>query len=284
MRIDFDRAIERFQQLLDGLITAIPGLIAAGFVLLFFWLLSRFLGRAIHRVADRASHSRHVGWTLARLSNYALMILGTLIALSAVFPDFKAGQVISLLGIGGVAVGFAFKEILQNFLAGLIILVVRPFKIGDTISVTTYEGVVEDIQTRVTILRTPDNQQVQIPNTVLYTNAVVVLNAYRVRRMEFDLGLDAWHNVEDARRAIAAAMKTLKGVEKKPAPVVSVLGYSESRVDLRVYWWIDSSRQSVHELAPRLLEELQATLKEQGIEIALPIRMSYGQEPAAHLA
>jgi len=100
--------------------------------------------------------------------------LGFLIALAIIAPSFQAGDLIKVLGIGSVAIGFAFQNILQNFLAGILLLINEPFKIGDLISVTGLEGRVDDIQTRATIITASNGHRVVIPNAVLFTNAVAV--------------------------------------------------------------------------------------------------------------
>jgi small-conductance mechanosensitive channel len=91
-----------------------------------------------------------------------------------VAPSFHASDLIKMLGIGSVAIGFAFQNILQNFLAGILLLLQEPFRLGDVISVTGLEGRVDDIQTRATIISTPDGHRAVIPNAVLFTNPVVV--------------------------------------------------------------------------------------------------------------
>jgi small-conductance mechanosensitive channel len=111
---------------------------------------------------------------MARLVQTSILILGFLIALSVVAPSFKAGDLIKLLGVGTVAIGFAFQNILQNFLAGILLLLQEPFQLGDFISVIGIEGTVYDIQSRATIVSTKDGRRVVIPNAVLFTSPVAV--------------------------------------------------------------------------------------------------------------
>ena len=103
----------------------------------------------------------------------ASLILGFLIALSVLAPSFEAGDLIKSLGVGTVAIGFAFQNILQNFLAGILLLLQEPFHLGDFIRVRGIEGTVYDIQSRATIVSTKDGRRVVIPNAVLFTSPVV---------------------------------------------------------------------------------------------------------------
>ncbi|WP_229755789.1 mechanosensitive ion channel family protein, partial [Deinococcus soli (ex Cha et al. 2016)] len=112
------------------------------------------------------------------LTRFQTLALGVLVALTVVFPTLTAASLFGALGVRGVAIGFAFKDIFQNLLAGLLILITRPFRIGDQIVSGEHEGTVEDIQVRATLLHTYDNRRVVIPNSELYTNRVIVNTAY----------------------------------------------------------------------------------------------------------
>ena len=124
---------------------------------------------AAERVASwgdlAASNWQSVAWRRAQSSPSACLI-----AVTAAFPSFTPADLVGALGIGGVAIGFAFKDIFQNYLAGLLILVTRPFVVGDQIRFKDYEGTVEDIQTRATFIKTYDGRRVIIPNGDLNTN------------------------------------------------------------------------------------------------------------------
>jgi small conductance mechanosensitive channel len=111
---------------------------------------------------------------LARLAQTTIAGLGFLIAVSVVAPSFQAADLIKILGIGSVAIGFAFQNILQNFLAGVLLLLQEPFRLGDLISVTGIEGNVADIQARATVVTTREGRDVIIPNAIIFTNPVAV--------------------------------------------------------------------------------------------------------------
>ncbi|MFP3354118.1 mechanosensitive ion channel, partial [Pseudoalteromonas sp. SIMBA_153] len=97
---------------------------------------------------------------------------------------FTPAKLIGALGIGSVAIGFAFKDIFQNLLSGILLLISEPFRIGDQIVSGDYEGTVEDIKIRATTIRTYDGRQVVIPNSDLYTSALTVNTAYKQRRLQ----------------------------------------------------------------------------------------------------
>jgi small conductance mechanosensitive channel len=153
----------------------LPSLIVSIVLFVIFLIIASQIKHFIERqIAARAKNKRNIGIVLGRIAQWAAIMMGTLISLSVVIPSFKASDLIQLLGIGSVAVGFAFKEVLQNFLAGLIILLTEPFSIGDDVVFAGSEGRVEDIQTRATVLQLPDGRFAIVPNAKLFTELVVV--------------------------------------------------------------------------------------------------------------
>ena len=139
----------------------------------------------------------------------------------------------SALGIGSVAIGFAFKDIFQNFLAGILILITKPFRVNDQIVFKEYEGTVEDIQTRATYLKTYDGRRVVLPNGELFTNSVTVNTAFAQRRMEYDVGIEYGADIDRARGIILDILQRTEGVDPDPKADVIVVRLAESDVRLR---------------------------------------------------
>ncbi|MHC5829262.1 MAG: mechanosensitive ion channel domain-containing protein, partial [Nostoc sp.] len=125
-------------------------------VFIFFLFIASRIKALVKRLTRNRRYARNLGLVLGRLAQGVTVLIGLFIALSIVIPTFKAGDLIQLLGISGVAIGFAFRDILQNFLAGILILVTEPFQIDDQIVFKGFEGTVENIETRATTIRTYD--------------------------------------------------------------------------------------------------------------------------------
>ena len=174
MPIDFSYAWNTGVKIINETISLLPNLLLA--VLIFFaFLLIGAGGKSLaRRWVQRQRNHQGIALLMARLVQTTILVLGFLIALSVVAPSFKAGDLVKLLGVGTVAIGFAFQNILQNFLAGILLLLQEPFQLGDFISVTGIEGTVYDIQSRATIVSTKDGRRVVIPNAVLFTSPVAV--------------------------------------------------------------------------------------------------------------
>ena len=174
MPIDFSNAWKTGVKIINEAISLLPNVVLAIVILLLFLLLAVAGKSLAHRWAQRRRKHQGIALLLARLVQTSILVLGFLIALSVVAPSFKAGDLIKLLGVGSIAIGFAFQNILQNFLAGILLLLQEPFLLGDLISVTGIEGNVHDIQARATVITTKEGRRVVIPNAILFTSPVAV--------------------------------------------------------------------------------------------------------------
>ena len=153
-------AWNKIQGMIDGLVVLLPNTILAIIVFIVFFFAARWLKMLVKRLTRRHRQARNLGMVLGRLAQGAVILVGLFVALSIVVPTFKAGDLVQLLGISGVAIGFAFRDILQNFLAGILILLTEPFKIDDQIVFKDFEGTVENIETRATTIRTYDGRRI----------------------------------------------------------------------------------------------------------------------------
>jgi len=262
------------QGMINGFLARMPFVIAAIVVFVLFYFIGKGVRLLVRRVANRAKRNRNLGIVFGRLAQWMLWFVGLLIAAVIAVPNFTPGQLVQLLGISGVAIGFAFRDILQNFLAGLLILLTEPFRINDQIIFGDYEGTVEDIQTRATYLTTYDGRRVVIPNAELFTNSVLVNTAFDKRRLEYDVGIGYGDDIERARQLIFEVLNTIDSVLQDPKPEVFVVEFAESSVNLRVMWWIAPPRR-LETLAAqdRVLAAIKQCLYvEAGIDLPYPTR------------
>ena len=274
MDIDLDAIWWQISEKIAELLTRLPALALAVLVFaLFFWLAGR-LSRWAKLFVDERNRSRNAATVIALVTRWGIIVFGILVALSIALPSFRAADLIQLLGISSVAIGFAFRDIFQNFLAGLIILLTDAFQIGDQIIVESedLEGTVTDIQTRATTIVTYDDRQIIIPNATLFTNAVTINTATEQRRSEQLVGIGYNSDIDTACMLIQDAIGQIEGVLTKPAPDVVVNDLGDSSVNLMARWWTDARRSNVIRTKSDVVREIKYTLDEHGIEIPYPIR------------
>ncbi|MBD2298397.1 mechanosensitive ion channel family protein [Nostoc sp. FACHB-190] len=271
MNADISALWNKIQGMINGFIVLLPNLVLALIVFTIFF----FVARAIKRLVKRLTHDRHqarnLGLVLGRLAQGTTLLLGLFIALSIVIPTFRAGDLVQLLGISGVAIGFAFRDILQNFLAGILILLTEPFRIDDQIVFKDFEGTVENIETRATTLKTYDGRRIVIPNSELFTNSVTVNTAFESRRLQYDVGIGYGDDIDQAKELMLQALHSVAEVLQDPAPDVLVMELAESTVNIRVRWWVKPPRRA-DDLASRdkVLSAIKKTLVANGIDLPFP--------------
>ena len=258
--------------LLQQMISRIPYLIVASLVFVIFWVLSIFFKKAVTRILGSRKHHQNLVTVFRRVGSALILFLGFMVAMIIAVPSFTPGKLIGALGIGSVAIGFAFKDIFQNLLSGILLLLSEPFRIGDQIISGNFEGTVEDIQIRATTIRTYDGRKVVIPNSQLYTSTMTVNTAYSQRRLEFDVGIGYENNIIDAQQVILSVLKAAPTVSKLAEPSVIATALADSSVVLRVRWFIDDGTQtnrvaSINEVIILVKEALE----EANISIPFPV-------------
>lgn len=271
MTTDFGDILGRIQKIFGSLLLGLPNLAFGILTFLVFWGLSWVLGRIVRAITARAGQPKGVQVVLARLMTWVVLALGILVAFTVVFPTITPASVFSALGVGGVAIGFAFKDIFQNLLAGVLILLTRPFRIGDQIVSEAHEGEVEDIQVRATLLRTYDNRRVVIPNSELYTNRVTVNTAYTKRRLSVEVGIGYGDDIAAARDTIRTTLQHLPDLVREPEPAVLVTSLGDFAVLLEVRFWIDPpARREAVETQDQVLEAIKIALTDGGFDLPFP--------------
>lgn len=251
--MDMSEAWVTAHMMLRGFVASTPRFALAILLGLLFYLAGRVVRSIIERGATGETSHRTLKLALGRIAHGAIAIVGLLFAIAAAFPGFTPGNLVSALGIGGIAIGFAFKDIFENFLAGILILITRPFRIGDQIVYDRFEGTVEDIQARATWLRTYDGRRVLIPNSELFKNSVTVNTAFDRRRLEHDFRISASEDIERARAVILDVIRESEDVLAVPAPDVVVIAFDETHATLKARWWSPSTGIDVVKVRDRVL-------------------------------
>lgn len=256
----------------NGFFLALPNIIGAVVFLLIGWLVARLIKRGVVALANRRGRP-DLGSLLGSLAFGAFMILALLSASAIVFPSVHPGDIVAALGIGSVAIGFAFKDILQNLLAGLLLLIRRPYRRGDQIVVKEFEGTVEQIESRATLIKTYDGRRVIIPNGDIYTSPVVVNTAFDHRRDEIEIGIGYADSPSRAAGYFLKAIQSVAGVESEPVPEVLPWKLNDSTVDLKARWWTSSQRTDQVHVRSRVVLAIYEAAQEHGIDLPFPTQV-----------
>ncbi len=268
--------IERVQtsllDLVGQFIQLLPGIVIALLLLLLTGYAAKVAQRIVRKMTQRLVPSRSLQLLAIQVTRIGTWVIGIIIAAVVAFPDLRLGDIIGLLGLGSVAIGFAFQDIFKNFLAGILLLVEEPFRLGDQVVIDDYEGTVEAINIRSTQLRTYTGELVEIPNAIVFTNPVRVLTAFRSRRTDLDIGVDYTTPLPLAKQTFLNVINRADGVLSDPAPEVDVVGFGDSSIDFKVRYWTTPQIAEVRRVKSRVAIALKAACDEAGISIPYPIR------------
>ncbi len=250
----------------DSSIRALPRIGIALAVIAVAWAIGRLVRAAIDR-ALRHGHTPSFSTVMAKISGWAVTALGVLLALAVTFPSVKPVDLLAGLGFFSVAIGFAFQDILENLLAGILLLFRQPFVGGDEIQVGEYEGTVDRITIRETVLTLFDGTTILIPNATVYKDAVNVRTAHPHRRSSFVVGVAYGTDLDQARSLAVDAIERVDGVIRDPSPEALLLELARSTVDLEIRFWTSSSQLSARRVLDRALAAVKHAFDDAGIEM-----------------
>ena len=269
----YNDAYSTIDKFVDGFWERVPYLCIALVVFTIFVLLAKLFKFFVRKtLADKSYTKQNLVLVLNRVGSSAIIFFGFLIAMVIAIPGFTPAQLMSALGIGSVAIGFAFKDIFQNLLSGILILLSEPFKIGDDIIVSGMEGTVEDIQIRATFLRSPDGRRIVIPNATVYTSAVTVNTAYPRRRCEFVVGIGYEDDVQKAKDVILSILDRDPTILSQPGFSVNVSALADFSINLTVRWWVNTSETSTSGSISNIQERVIHAFNDQSISIPYPVQ------------
>ncbi len=252
--------------------TVMMALVVAG----MGWGLNRLSNILVERAVRRRGGDEHAAASAKKVTAYAIFPL-TFVAILGVFgvPLSGIGAAVGLIGLG---ISFALKDMIANFISGILILVNRPFKIGDQIEVNGEEGTLKDIQLRASKIKTFDGREVIVPNSVLYNNIVINYTAYDARRFDVIVGLSYEDDIEQAKNIAHEVLEEAETVEDEPEPQVLVDELGGSSVNLKLRGWTSSSRAGIVQASSEVTQMIKDRFDEEGIDIPYPIRTVYMNE------
>jgi small conductance mechanosensitive channel len=258
------------EQIATNAIEFLPKLIAALVTFAATLLGSRVVALSVQRAASRRFEDPETAVLLSRLARWTVVVVGTLLALDLV--NFDLTGFVAGLGIAGLTVGFALQDIARNFVAGVLLLVRQPFKIGEAVKIADYSGSVLAINTRDTAVKTWDGEVVILPNIDVFGSAIVNYSQlpYRRRTVRIGLGYD-----EDAGRAMQVfleAIRQVDGVLEEPAPTVHADDLGDSTLILAARFWLNQQTHSLFDVHSAVLRAIKETSEKEGIDLPYPIQ------------
>lgn len=226
------------------------------------------------RLIYRSTHERLtpiVARLVARVVASVIFIMGVVYALAQV--GVSIAPLLGLVGLFGLALAFAFQEVLENFIAGIFLSVRRPFNVNDEITTADHEGRVEDIKLRALTLTTYSGERVYIPNATVWGSPIINHTELGNRRTTLAVGVGYDTDLERAEQVLLEAMGTVDGVLDEPAPQAYAHEFGDSSINYALRFWHQASISEEWKVRNSVAKSVKSALDDAGIEIPFPQRV-----------
>lgn len=263
-----DQMTSLLDKLMDIGVSAGKNIIVAIIIIVVGRLIIKFINRLIRRMLEKTKIDAAVQSFIRSLANMVLMTLLVISAIGAL--GIETTSFAALLASGAVAVGMALSGNLQNFSGGIIILIFKPYRVGDFIEVDGKTGKVEEIQIFHTILRQIDNQIIYIPNSTMSTATIINKTREGTRRIEWTIGVAYGTDLKEVETAVNDVLDKNEYILKEPAWSVMVNEMADSSVSLSIYAWVKSEDVIIAKSV--IYAEIYRQFQQKGIEIPFPQR------------
>lgn len=252
----------------------LPKIVLAIAVLIIAVAIAKKVKKLVQKRTSKRLDDPLLAKFIAKVSQWAIIVLGFAIAMHLVELGGIARGLLASAGITGIVLGFAFRDIGENLLAGVLLAFNRPFNVGDTIQSDTINGVVKTLDLRNTHIRSFDGKDIYVPNAMILKNPLHNYTKDGLLRFDFVVGIDQGDDAIHARDLILRSMDNVDGVLKEPAPAVAVEELAKSTVNLRVYYWVNlfEYKGSALELKTIIINQTKEILMDKGFSLPADIQ------------
>ncbi|MRX28402.1 mechanosensitive ion channel family protein [Kangiella sp. HZ709] len=235
--IDTEEVSNLANKAMDLSLEYAPKLAMAIVVFIIGSIIIRMVTGALKRLFDKKDYDETLERFLLSLTGIILKIL--LVITVVTMLGVQMTSFVAILGGAGLAIGMALSGTLQNFAGGVMLLIFRPYKVGDVIHAEGHTGKVEEIQIFNTVLRTPDNQTIIIPNSPISTNSLINYSAQGTRRVDLTIGIGYDDDIDEAKKVILDTVSKDSRIHQEPAPFIAVSELADSSVNFTLRLWGD---------------------------------------------
>ena len=270
----FGEAVDKVGDWLEGAVASIPNVIAAILVLLIFWGIARVTRKVVARVARRVADQPEINRLIASASYLFVLGLGLVLALGVLNLDKTVTSLLAGAGIVGLALGFAFQDIAENFIAGIILNLRNQFTEGDMVESGDFIGTIQRVQLRATVMKTFTGQRVLIPNAQVFKNPIINYTQPGQRRVDIGVGVAYGDDLEKARRVAIEAVEEIEARDLTRDVELFYEEFGDSSINFQIRFWIPFRARQTDYLAARseAIIRIKQAFDDAGITIPFPIR------------
>ena len=264
-----DRLMPVLEKYWEGFWILLPKIVLAIVVLILAFAIARLVKKIVQKKTSERLDDPLLAKFIAKVFQWTIIVLGLAIAMHLVELGGIARGLLASAGVTGIVLGFAFRDIGENLLSGILLAFSRPFNVGDTIESENITGVVKTLDLRNTHIRSFDGKDIYIPNAIIVKNPLYNYTRDGLLRFDFVVGIDQTDDANQARALILEGIETMDGVLKEPAPAVVVEELAKSTVNLRIYYWVNmfEYKGSALELKTNIINQTKEILMDKGFSL-----------------
>lgn len=260
------KAVKFGQQLLSGL----PLFFIALLVWALFWITGRWVA-ARERFFLRISPNYFIAKLLSQLTQLLFFTLGLVVALVLLDATPLLGTILGAAGIIGLAVGFAVRDTVENYIASILLSVRNPFEVNDLVDIGGHDGNVVKLTSRATILLSPDGNHIRIPNATVFKAVIINFTRHPERRFSFEVGVDTDQDLVEVQTLAFTTLTAVPGIMGQPGPMVVVQSLGDSNVVLSCYGWVDQRNYSFLKVRSEAIRLVKSAFDQAGIVMPEPV-------------
>jgi small-conductance mechanosensitive channel len=254
----------------NQIITSLPLFILALIVFSLAWFIGGW-------ISNKQGFFRHltknpfIANLLGQITHLMFIVIGLVLALSLLDATALIGTIIGAAGILGLAIGFAVRDTVENYIASILLSLRNPFQVNEYVDIDGHSGNVARLTSRATILISADGNHIRIPNSQVFKAVIINYTRFSERRFSFDLGVDAAQNLSDAQQVAIETLNLVEGVLNDPSPLALIQELGEFNVIIRVFGWVDQDRYSFAKVRSEAIKRSKQAFDDMGIVMPEPI-------------
>ena len=262
--------ISRISEKAYDWISMIPLLVLAGVLIFLFWVLARWIA-SWNRFFNRLSDNVMVSNIVRQIAKGGIMALGILIALEILNATAMVGALLGTAGVLGIALGFAFRDLIENYIASIMLSLRRPFSPNDFVSIDGDSGKVIRLTSRATILMTLDGNHLRLPNAKVFKANILNYTHNPERRFEFAIGVGTNINLNAVLSVGSKVLKNTEGVLANPVPFGLIDDLGDSNVGIRFYAWVDQRTYNFGKVRTEAIRAVKDRFEDEDFDMPEPI-------------
>ena len=247
----------------------LPLLMIALLIFSTFWWIGRWISK--RKIFRRVSPNHFIADLLGQITHLLFIVFGIVLALILLDATALIGTILGAAGIVGLAVGFAVRDSVENYISSILLSLRNPFQANDYVSIDGNSGNVLRLTSRATILLSPEGNHIRIPNSKVFKAVITNYTRHSERRFQFDVGVDTDQDLLVAQTLATSVLKKTQGVLEDPKPLVVIQQLGDSNVLLRVYAWVNQEHYSYAKVRSETIRAIKEAFDDAGIVMPEPI-------------